>query len=286
MEAAPGRPFVRCRNSRLSSVAAFLRQHPRIARDLRCARCQKLPSDEALASAAATVLAAQPSQAIYEFVGDLTMYDEALEGGATQDSLGLENTLWANTVLASNSAVGLVLYTGRETRSAMNTARPSSKIATVDLQAAPKKRFSSCWHDEIAHVIARVLPQVNLLAKVLFVLTAGTSFAMVAVPFFQRAAKFGFNPDVTQQLLQVPSRKLASESAATWIQLALTWLPGAAGFHTLHGPLLLHYPHFAACANPVSNHLLARPHVLCSAPRDSRASSRNIMLRVLHRRRP
>ena len=46
--------------------------------------CQKLPSDEALARSSATVYAAQPSRAIYEFVGDLTLYDEAVEGGATQ----------------------------------------------------------------------------------------------------------------------------------------------------------------------------------------------------------
>ena len=37
-----------------------------------------------LARASATVYAAQPSRAIYEFVGDLTLYDEAVEGGATQ----------------------------------------------------------------------------------------------------------------------------------------------------------------------------------------------------------
>lgn len=42
----------------------------------------------------------------------------------------------------------------------------------------------------------------NLLAKVLFVLVTSTALAMVAVPFFQRAWRFGFNPDVTQQLLQ------------------------------------------------------------------------------------
>ena len=31
---------------------------------------------------------------------DATVYDEAYEGGCLQEPLALENTLWANTVLA------------------------------------------------------------------------------------------------------------------------------------------------------------------------------------------
>jgi len=38
-----------------------------------------------------------------------------------KEGLSLENTLWANTVLASTGFIlGTVLYTGKETRSAMN----------------------------------------------------------------------------------------------------------------------------------------------------------------------
>ncbi len=39
----------------------------------------------------------------------------------------MENTLWANTVLASGCAVGVVIYTGGDTRSVMNTTTPRSK---------------------------------------------------------------------------------------------------------------------------------------------------------------
>jgi hypothetical protein len=46
--------------------------------------------------------------------------------------------------------------------------------------------------------------KVNLLAKVLFALTAGTALAMVAIPFISRAALYGlYMSDLTQQLLQV-----------------------------------------------------------------------------------
>jgi phospholipid-translocating ATPase len=33
-----------------------------------------------------------------------------------RESLSLENTLWANTVLANGKIIGLVAYTGKETR--------------------------------------------------------------------------------------------------------------------------------------------------------------------------
>jgi len=47
-------------------------------------------------------------------------------------SLSVENVLWANTVLASGTAIGLVVYTGRETRSVMNTTLPDSKVGLID----------------------------------------------------------------------------------------------------------------------------------------------------------
>ena len=50
-----------------------------------------------------------------------------------EDSLNVENTLWANTVVASGKALGLVVYTGQETRSVMNTSQPSSKVKMIKL---------------------------------------------------------------------------------------------------------------------------------------------------------
>jgi phospholipid-translocating ATPase len=42
--------------------------------------------------------------------------------------------LWSNTVLASGTAIGVVVYTGRETRSVMNTTLPESKVGMLDLE--------------------------------------------------------------------------------------------------------------------------------------------------------
>lgn len=51
--------------------------------------------------------------------------------------------------------------------------------------------------------MATVDLQVNMLAKVLFVLTASTALAMVALPFVQRSTAYGIAmPDLSQQLLQ------------------------------------------------------------------------------------
>ena len=50
--------------------------------------------------------------------------------------LSAENVLWANTVLASGTALGLVVYTGRETRSVMNTTLPDSKVGLLDREVS------------------------------------------------------------------------------------------------------------------------------------------------------
>ncbi|KAJ5070218.1 phospholipid-transporting atpase [Anaeramoeba ignava] len=48
--------------------------------------------------------------------------------------LGIDNTLWANTVIASGTVIGVVLYTGKDTRSVMNTNVPRTKIGKLDLE--------------------------------------------------------------------------------------------------------------------------------------------------------
>lgn len=44
----------------------------------------------------------------------------------------VDNTLWANTVIASGGALALVIYTGQDTRSMMNTNKPRHKEGTFD----------------------------------------------------------------------------------------------------------------------------------------------------------
>ena len=145
--------------------------------------CQKLPSDGALAAAVLTLHAGPTTRDIYDFHGDVTLYDETYDGGCIQEPLGLENTLWANTVLASGIACGLVVHTGTDTRSSMNSsARPPSKMATLDLQ-------------------------VNGIAKLLFLLVTFAALAMVSIPIVQSCVTWGsasfFNNALSQRLLQV-----------------------------------------------------------------------------------
>ena len=52
-----------------------------------------------------------------------------------EESLSLENTIWANTVLASPGYIlGMVLHTGKETRMAMNTTPPRQKVGKLDME--------------------------------------------------------------------------------------------------------------------------------------------------------
>lgn len=103
--------------------------------------------------------------------GDLTLSDP--EGDATEP-LSLDNTLWAGTVLASGEALALVLYTGTDTRGAMNSAPPRSKAGSALAlewwwwwcELSPTRRRSQ---------VASVDLQVNLLAKALPLKHAPTS---------------------------------------------------------------------------------------------------------------
>ena len=48
--------------------------------------------------------------------------------------MDVENTLWMNTVIASGTAIALVIYTGRDTRAVMNTSFPNTKVGLLDLE--------------------------------------------------------------------------------------------------------------------------------------------------------
>ena len=62
---------------------------------------------------------------IYEFLGSFS-------GEGKRESLSLDNTAWANTVLAAGWMVGLVVFTGRETRAQMNSREPRTKVGRFD----------------------------------------------------------------------------------------------------------------------------------------------------------
>ncbi|CAB4008366.1 probable phospholipid-transporting ATPase IIB isoform X1, partial [Paramuricea clavata] len=114
--------------------------------------CQSLHSDHDLFSINAFIHVERPQKDIHSFVGTLIRKVES-EG---EDPVNIENTLWANTVIATGTAVGIVVYTGRETRNALNTTSPTSKIGLLDIE-------------------------VNNLTKVLFIATMVLSLVLITV---------------------------------------------------------------------------------------------------------
>ncbi|KAJ2358888.1 putative aminophospholipid-translocase [Coemansia erecta] len=123
---------------------------------------QKLHDNGDLFQLHGSVYADAPHKDIYDFVGNLVIERGLADMGpqAVTVPLGVENTMWANTTLASGSAVGYVIYTGRDTRAAMNTGHAKTKVGILD-------------------------SEVNRLSKILFVVTLGLSLAMVALDGFK-----------------------------------------------------------------------------------------------------
>lgn len=57
--------------------------------------------------------------------------------------LTVENILWANTVLAAGSAVGMIVYTGKETRAVMNTGEPAGqKMGRIEAEVNKMAKVS------------------------------------------------------------------------------------------------------------------------------------------------
>jgi len=102
---------------------------------------QKISPPETIYFFNGHVKAMAPNDQIYDFKGYLQ--DEV---SSQREPLSLENSLWANTVLASAGYVlGMIVYTGKETRAQMNSKMPRSKVGLLD-------------------------EEINFLSKVLFVL--------------------------------------------------------------------------------------------------------------------
>ncbi|XP_066208424.1 probable phospholipid-transporting ATPase IIB isoform X3 [Saccopteryx leptura] len=92
---------------------------------------QRLPALGDLFSISAHVLAPKPQLDIHSFEGTFTWEDS---DPPIHESLSIENTLWASTVVASGTVIGVVIYTGKETRSVMNTSNPKNKVGLLDLE--------------------------------------------------------------------------------------------------------------------------------------------------------
>lgn len=114
---------------------------------------QKLGSDAELLNFDASVYIEKPQRDIHSFIGT---FSRQQQDGSEEESLDLQNTLWANTVVAAGSATGIVVYTGSETRSVMNNSQPRSKMGLLDME-------------------------INGLTKVLFCAVLGLAFVMMCL---------------------------------------------------------------------------------------------------------
>ncbi|KAL7420230.1 putative aminophospholipid-translocase [Cryptotrichosporon argae] len=102
-----------------------------------------------------------PIKDIHTFYGVLTLRSTTPgPQRVTSVPLSVENVLWANTVLAAGSAVGLIVYTGRETRAVLNTSEPETKMGTLERE-------------------------VNKMAKILCTVTFALSVFLVALNGFR-----------------------------------------------------------------------------------------------------
>ncbi|XP_060030052.1 probable phospholipid-transporting ATPase IIB isoform X2 [Erinaceus europaeus] len=117
---------------------------------------QRLPAMADLFSIRAYVCAQKPQMDIHSFEGTFTREDS---DPPVHESLSIENTLWASAVVASGTVLGVVIYTGQETRSVMNTSHPKNKVGLLDLE-------------------------LNQLTKALFVALVVLSLVMVALQGF------------------------------------------------------------------------------------------------------
>ncbi|VVT48785.1 uncharacterized protein SAPINGB_P001950 [Magnusiomyces paraingens] len=73
------------------------------------------------------IQAEYPHKDIHSFLGSIT-----LDGNSV--GLSADNTLWANTVLATGSAIGCVIYTGTDTRQALNTSKARAKTGRLEIE--------------------------------------------------------------------------------------------------------------------------------------------------------
>ncbi|KAL8661907.1 MAG: hypothetical protein Q9202_005189 [Teloschistes flavicans] len=110
------------------------------------------------------IVAGRPSKKVNEFVGTVEYLSHEEDGAhskAASAPLTIDNTAWANTVLASNATVlAVVVYTGAQTRQAMSTTPPRSKTGLLDCE-------------------------INNLTKILCALTLGLSITLVALEGFE-----------------------------------------------------------------------------------------------------
>ncbi|KAL8781716.1 MAG: hypothetical protein Q9194_000220 [Teloschistes cf. exilis] len=126
------------------------------------------------------IVAGRPSKKVNEFVGTveyLTREDNGAPSKPVSAPLTIDNTAWANTVLASNATVlAVVVYTGAQTRQAMSTSPPRSKTGLLDCE-------------------------INNLTKILCALTLSLSVTLVALEGFENREEMKWYVAITRFLI-------------------------------------------------------------------------------------
>lgn len=92
---------------------------------------QEIEEPSRLVSGDCHIIADPPSKQIYYFKG---LFVQQQGTFIKKEALSLEQTMWANTVLASSLAIGVVVYTGKETRAQKNSSEPQTKFGALDLE--------------------------------------------------------------------------------------------------------------------------------------------------------
>jgi len=93
----------------------------------------KLQTDSDVLKINGLVEADKPNKDIYNFLGSFQSSNgNRNDENFKEEGLSIENTAWANTVIASDSVVGVVVFTGVHTKSSMNTSTPSIKSGLLE----------------------------------------------------------------------------------------------------------------------------------------------------------
>jgi phospholipid-translocating ATPase len=131
---------------------------------------QNLPTEELVRL---RVTGGKPDKKVNEFIGKVELLrtrQDAIIHNASRDyeeansksaALSIDNTAWANTVIASQATtLAVIMYTGPQTRSALSTAPSRSKTGLLEYE-------------------------INSLTKILCALTLGLSVLLVALEGFE-----------------------------------------------------------------------------------------------------
>ncbi|KAB8416363.1 hypothetical protein FH972_024882 [Carpinus fangiana] len=115
------------------------------------------------------VHASKPERKVNEFVGNLTL-PATLDSGrpVSSDSndtkstpLTIDNTAWANTVLASNASVlCVVVYTGSQTRQALSTSASRSKTGLLEYEINSLTKIL-CFLTALLSIVLVILEKVE-----------------------------------------------------------------------------------------------------------------------------